>query len=288
MNIFTKVNNFKSNHVTKYIFENKHICIESVLYEYQDRTVICISTQCGCPIGCIFCGTGKKFIKNLTWDEIIEQVNTILSNHIPNPRLQIMFMSMGEPFLNYNQVSKSIEILHTQYPTAELLISSMAPDKLLDTWNNFINLSTRINKIGLQFSMHSLNSTIRNTLIPFKNKLEIPNIISKSIQWHNATNRPVYLNFILNESNKIQLCNDIQRMLNGNENIFHLTFSVECPLNNQNYKPFNINTYNYMEQNLNKFNIRMFNPEGQDDIGAGCGQLWYVQNWMKNQGNLKT
>ncbi len=83
---------------------------EAVLYKYGNfykRTVICCSVMSGCPVGCKFCGTGSKFVRNLTCEEIVEQINIVLNdknliNDINEKceKLQFMFMSMGEPMLN--------------------------------------------------------------------------------------------------------------------------------------------------------------------------------------------
>jgi len=282
--MFNKFTIFNSNHVSKYIFESDDVCVESVLYQYQDRTVICISTMCGCPVGCKMCGTGKHFIRNLTSSEIVEQVTTILESNKPRSRFQIMFMSMGEPFLNYNNVKKSIIKLHDLYPTAELLISTIAPYRMLDNWQDFITLSTKIPQIGLQFSMHAMNDNDRNKIIPYRMKVDIGTIIHKALDFHKYTNRPAFFNFIINQDNKVTLCHEIYTALvNGGEDKIYLTFSVECPMDNTNYQPFNYSIFDYVQRELDMFNTRMFNPEGQDDIGAGCGQLWYVQEWMKNR-----
>ncbi len=101
----------KDTRVKKFVFTSDTAVAEAVLYkypEYTDRTVICCSVQSGCPVGCIFCGTGKQFICNLTANEIIFQVNKCLEETKVAPsaikKLQIMFMSMGEPFLNIDNV----------------------------------------------------------------------------------------------------------------------------------------------------------------------------------------
>jgi len=65
--------------VFKYVFTNSDFVLEAVLYKYKDfyeRTVVCCSTMSGCPVGCEFCGTGKKFIKNIDSDTIIMQSYT--------------------------------------------------------------------------------------------------------------------------------------------------------------------------------------------------------------------
>src|ERR1035437_3839182 len=101
--------------VWKYVFHFHGAIAEAVLYRYnsfEERTVICISVQSGCPVGCRFCGTGSKFIRNLTIDEIVCQVFYILNDKNINfnniKKFQIMFMSMGEPFLNYYNVGNAI------------------------------------------------------------------------------------------------------------------------------------------------------------------------------------
>ena len=291
--IFNCTQNLTSDHVTKYVFENTTACVESVLYQYQDRTVLCISTQCGCKIGCKFCGTGKKFIRDLFAWEIAYQVMYIVEEigaRNIGKRFQIMFMSMGEPFMNYESVRKPIKILHYEYPCAELLISTMGPRKISDSWVDFIDLSHKVNKIGLQFSMHSLQDEMRDQIIPFKSKMTVYEIIQFSLNWNSVTDRPVFWNFILDESNKDQLCDDILKMQQerkGIENKINLTFSVECPLSGDDYQPFDYDLFTDVQSKLPMFNLRMFNPEGQKELGAGCGQLWYVQRWMKDHKQVK-
>ena len=69
--------------VCKYVFTDDSTVLEAVLYKYEDfykRTVICCSTMSGCPVGCTFCGTGKKFIRNIDASEIVEQIRYILKD----------------------------------------------------------------------------------------------------------------------------------------------------------------------------------------------------------------
>ena len=122
--------------VSKYVFTGSDYVAETVLYKYGDyykRTVICCSTQSGCPVGCRFCGTGNKFIRNLTEDEIVSQIITVLNDkgiqdiNSKGERFQIMFMSMGEPMLNWDNVSKAILKLGRDFPNADLLLSTIAP-----------------------------------------------------------------------------------------------------------------------------------------------------------------
>ena len=146
-----KVFESSEGNVFKYVFTKEDAVMEAVLYKYGDfyeRTVICCSTQSGCPVGCKFCGTGNKFIRNLTDIEIEEQIRIILDDKEiadvseKGKRFQIMFMSMGEPMLNWDNVEKAIMWLHVQYPEAELLLSTIAPRT--DDYGRLIALSKKI------------------------------------------------------------------------------------------------------------------------------------------------
>ena len=121
--------------VFKYVFEPGNAIYEAVAYRYPNwntRTVICCSVQSGCPVGCTFCGSGGKFIRNLTDKEIIHQIQHILDDQDIEPddveKFQIMFMSMGEPLLNRDGVEPAIQLLNVMYPNAQLLISTVLPD----------------------------------------------------------------------------------------------------------------------------------------------------------------
>lgn len=73
--------NSSDDNVAKFVFENGSSVAEAVLYKYptyEDRTVICCSTQSGCPVGCRFCGAGDKFVRSLTCDEIVAQPKYLL------------------------------------------------------------------------------------------------------------------------------------------------------------------------------------------------------------------
>ena len=169
---FKKFDSSEGN-VFKYVFSGNDFVAESVLYRYNsfaERTVICCSTQSGCPVGCSFCGTGKRFVRNLTSDEIVSQVKTVIEDQNINTqevrKFQIMFMSMGEPLLNWDAVATAIERLNVLCPTAQLLISTIAPNNPRALMG-FLELSKKIDKIGLQFSIHRSNDEDRNKLIPY-------------------------------------------------------------------------------------------------------------------------
>lgn len=291
----------QSQNVTKYVFESDDACYEAVLYRYPtyaERTVLCISTQCGCPVGCNFCGTGKKFIRNLTNEEIVDQVYEVLCDigminiaigrigMVFKPkRLQIMFMSMGEPFLNYMDVMAAIEELNNLFD-CELLISTIGPNKP-NEFNSFLQFSKEIPAIGLQFSIHESSDYQRNQLIPYKNKLNLRQIRDYGIEWYATTGRKVYLNYCVNGSNNDN--DDAKRLMDlFSPTAFAFTFSVVCSADEtmKDAADRNIEEIEQFQELFlnNGYNTRVFDPAGQDTIGGGCGQLWYVQQWMTNNG----
>lgn len=91
----------------KYSFKLKDgYCIETVCIKRKTGVTVCVSTMVGCPVGCIFCASGSNgFIRNLTPSEIVQQV-TLLKEKVN----RIVYMGMGEPFFNYDNVIKSIHI----------------------------------------------------------------------------------------------------------------------------------------------------------------------------------
>lgn len=280
--------------VWKYVFTKEDMVAEAVLYKYNDfyeRTVICCSVMSGCPVGCAFCGTGSKFIRNLQANEIVEQIETVLSdkNLIQDinkkcKKLQFMFMSMGEPMLNWDEVEKAIRILNSKFDNAQLLLSTIGCDND-DVFSKIISISKEIDKIGLQFSIHKSNDEDRNKLIPFYKKMNLEKIRDAGIIWWRETNRKPFLNYCIDGSNNTD--NNFKELTNlFSPIIFNFTFSVVCS-KDENMKDASFRNLNIIKDFQNRFlqkgyNVRMFDPAGQDDIGGGCGQLWYVQNWLKS------
>lgn len=284
------------DNVRKYVFTNegeRGAVAEAVLYKYptyEDRTVICCSTQSGCPVGCRFCGTGEFFIRSLTSDEIVAQVQHLFADqniNVPDvKRLQIMFMSMGEPMLNKQGLEGALRKLHQLYPNAALLISTSAPDVDYD-W--LAELSVEIPTIGLQFSVHESTDEARNKLIPFQAKLNLEQIADEGTYWNSVTGRQPFFNYCAHEGNTSQ--EDVERLLHlFDPATWQATVSVICEQDESvaaaNIRQRQLAT-DFMAKLLEKgYSVRCFDPAGQDDIGGGCGQLWFVQDYAKNHPEL--
>mgnify|MGYP002639289715 FL=1 len=287
-----------NSNVKKFVFTNdegdRQLVAEAVLYKYptyDKRTVICCSVQSGCPIGCSFCGTGEVFIRNLTASEIINQVHICIDDVIRTDkiypsdmeRLQIMFMSMGEPMLNWKNTQEAIRELNEEYPNASLLVSTVAPD----TENNFIEftkLSSEIDNIGLQFSIHESTNEKRNLLVPFKSKWTLEQISMWGSYWAGATGRRPFFNYCVHdENNSIDDAARLEELFPPE--IWECTISVICESDEtviaslERQKDLANNFAGIMCEN--GFSTRVFDPAGQDDIGGGCGQLWFVQQWLE-------
>lgn len=288
----TKVFEDKKENVKKYVFEKEDIAVEAVLYKYptyEERTVLCISTMCGCPIGCRFCGTGDYFVRSLSGEEIAAQAEHLLYNCLDGTepalikKLQIMVMSMGEPALLKDALSHAFRRLHKMFPHAALLISSSGP-KVDYGWIN--ELSIEIPTVGLQFSVHESTDEARNKLIPFEKKLSLKEIAMKGEEWNLVTGRKPYFNYCAHKNNVSD--DDVSRLIDlFDPSIWEATVSVICERDSDSSE-----TRNEFQRNLaidfgnkllcNGYNVRIFDPAGQDTVGGGCGQLWYTQEWMKN------
>ncbi|MBO9524312.1 MAG: radical SAM protein [Nocardioidaceae bacterium] len=286
----------EAENVSKHVFTKGDAVAEAVLYRYptyQERTVICCSTQSGCPVGCRFCGAGDAFVRSLTTDEIVEQpvhlLDGLVEQGVDIPaigRLQIMFMSMGEPLLNIKHLVPALRELHERYPNAALLISTSAPDV---NYDDIIEVSREIPTIGLQFSVHESTDEARDALIPFKRKLTLAQIAEKGEAWATATRRRPYFNYCVHDRNDGQA--DVDRLLElFDPRLWEATLSVICERDesmavaHQRQRDL---TSAFMDKMLTVgYSTRMFDPAGQDTIGGGCGQLWFVQSWFDEHPDL--
>lgn len=279
--------------VFKYVFEKDNAVAESVLYKYptfEARTVVCCSTQSGCPIGCRFCGAGDSFVRSLTAEEIVSQTQHLFADKGIDAskveRMQIMFMSMGEPMLNTKELVPAIRKLNELYPKAALLISTSAPKV---SYQSIIDVSKEVDKVGLQFSVHESTDEARNALIPFKAKLTLEEIAIQGTEWSWAVGRQPFFNYCAHEKNSTVADADRLAKL-FDPDIWQATISVICEREetvaaaNQRQRDLAANFQSLLLER--GYSTRMFDPAGQDDVGGGCGQLWFVQSWMKNNPTL--
>lgn len=156
---------------TKDSLSRKHNLLDDDnLGSRTERWMIGVSVMSGCPVRCKFCATGnmKKF-RNLTAEEIVEQVLYVLSGRPENfcdaKEHKINYTRMGEPFLNIDNVKTAIDTIDAAIPGTHHYVSTIG---IKDSDFSWIK-----DNVTLQVSLHSLDNTKRNWLIPFKNKLSI-------------------------------------------------------------------------------------------------------------------
>lgn len=279
--------------VSKYVFDFGNAVAEAVLYKYptyEARTVICCSTQSGCPVGCRFCGAGDAFVRSLTADEIVAQVQHLFADRNIDPekveKCQIMFMSMGEPLLNIKGLEGAIRQLHALYPRFSLLISTSAPKA---DYERIRQLSKEVPTVGLQFSVHESTDEARDALVPFKAKLTLEEIAIEGEHWFATTGRQPFFNYCAHEKNTS--AEDAQRIYSQfGPAVWQATISVVCERDESvaaaNIRQRELATTFMEKLNDYGYSTRCFDPAGQDDIGGGCGQLWFVQDWMRQNPEL--
>lgn len=281
--------------VHKFIFTKHDAVAESVLYAYptfNERTVMCVSTQTGCPMGCTFCGTGKFFGRDLTADEIIFQIEEMKRQYNINfdevKNLQLMFMSMGEPILNEN-MSEVYSYLSREYPDAKLLVSTSAP-KTKTGWDSFMNDVQFYSGLGLQFSVHESTDEARDKLIPMKAKLTLEEIAIKGTEFFVASGgRKPFFNYCVHPGNDTD--EDIARLRNlFDPRVWECTLSVICE-KDQTVADATRSQLALIQDFDSRmiqvgYNTRIFDPAGQDDCGGGCGQLWQVQKFASENPHI--
>jgi 23S rRNA (adenine2503-C2)-methyltransferase len=285
-----KIIESSDENVKKYVFTKADAVAEAVLYKYpsyKERTVICCSTQSGCPVGCRFCGAGDYFVRSLSAEEIYSQPAFLLKDTGVDvgkiEKLQIMFMSMGEPMFNFKELKEAMIKLSEDFPQARLLISTSAP-RVFEAFRDLTELSRKIENIGLQFSVHESTDEARAKLIPSPT-MKLAEMKTVGESWAFMTGRRPFFNYCVHPNNNTD--EDIQRLFNNfDPTIWEATLSVICERDehvaaaNERQREL---AETFSEKMLQAgYSVRVFNPAGQDDIGGGCGQLWFVQSWMKN------
>ncbi|MCF7845399.1 MAG: 23S rRNA (adenine(2503)-C(2))-methyltransferase RlmN [Candidatus Pacebacteria bacterium] len=182
--------------------------IEAVLMKNRDgRNTICVSSQVGCSLGCKFCATGKMgFKRNLTFSEIVEQVIFFarLLKKEDEKITNIVFMGMGEPFLNYDNVLKAIRKLNDK--DGFNLGSRNFSISTAGVVEGIKKLSSEKLQVNLALSLHAPNNTIRSEIMPINKRYPLDNVLKAVDDYIEKTGRRVMFEYIMikgvNDSNK--------------------------------------------------------------------------------------
>jgi 23S rRNA (adenine2503-C2)-methyltransferase len=172
--------------------------IETVLMRHRGRNTVCLSSQVGCPVGCLFCATGNMgFERNLTFEEIIIQV-LYWARYLKkvNQRVNnIVFMGMGEPFLNYDEVMKAVEILNDpnrfNIGSRKISISTCGiPDGIKE-------LSREKYQLSLAFSLHAANERLRSEIMPINKSYPLGKVLDSIREYIKITKRKVMIEYVM-------------------------------------------------------------------------------------------
>lgn len=267
----------KIDGTTKFLFElDDKQTIETVLIFHntkmlKQRKTLCVSTQVGCPLGCVFCATGQMGLKrNLTTGEIIGQILSIskLYGKLDN----IVYMGMGEPLLNYDNVLRSVRIITDEmglnFSSRKITISTsgLVPE--------IKKLSNENIPLTLAISLHAANNELRNKLIPINKKYPLEDLLEAVKYFINKTNRKVTFEYIIAKdiNDSVSHAKELAVLLKGflcNVNIIPAN-----PIPGFSMKRPNTKTIANFVQILQSKGIEtVIRSEKGSDIDAACGQL---------------
>ncbi|NNM44089.1 MAG: 23S rRNA (adenine(2503)-C(2))-methyltransferase RlmN, partial [Chlamydiae bacterium] len=189
----------KEGETTKFLWElSDGKLVESVLIRSGDRRTVCVSSQVGCPARCAFCASGKEgLLRNLDPSEIVEQVY-LIDRHLKEKGERvshIVYMGMGEPLENYEQVIKSISILI--HPQGLNISQRRITVSTVGVIEGIKKLAEEKFTVNLVLSLHAPNQHIRKKIIPYARKYALEDILAAMISFGRTTKRDITYEYTL-------------------------------------------------------------------------------------------
>ncbi len=266
---------------TKLLLQLTDTSVETVLMQYDSskigghpRSTICVSTQIGCAMGCVFCATGQMgFETNLAAEDIVSQVihfAEILQKrgeHVTN----LVFMGMGEPMANYDEMIRAVKILThdrgfglgQRHITISTIGISSGIDKLADE-----NL-----QIGLAISLHAPNNELRKKLVPTAVPNSVEEIIEVGQRYFKKTGRRVTFEYALMDgiNDSTEIAKELSVLLQGNGS--HVNLIPINPTAGDFKRPSDDRVAEFAEILSNAGVNCTVRVEKGTEISAACGQL---------------
>ncbi len=252
------------------------LLVESVLIPTDNRTTACVSSQVGCSLDCAFCATARlKKMRNLNPDEIYDQVAAINQESLlyHNRKLtNIVFMGMGEPLMNYNNVLKSIE----KITSTEGL--GMSPKRITLSTSGIPKMIKKLAdddvKVNLAVSLHSAIDEIRTKIMPFNESFPLDDLRESLEYWYAKTERMITYEYIVWDG-----INDTKEDINA---LVKFCKYVPCKVNLIEYNPIDDGQFQQAPKRviadyvsvleMNDIIVNVRRSRGKD-IDAACGQL---------------
>jgi 23S rRNA (adenine2503-C2)-methyltransferase len=253
------------------------LMVESVLIPTDNRTTACVSSQVGCSLDCLFCATSLlKRMRNLTPDEIYDQVVVIDNQsklYFNKPLSNIVFMGMGEPLMNYNNVLKSIELITSKeglnMSSKRITVSTSGVSKMI------VKMAEEGVKFNLAVSLHSAIEETRNKIMPFTKNFPLLELRKALEYWYQKTKSIVTYEYVVWKN-----INDNQESIDA---LVKFCKYIPCKVNLIEYNPIDDNQ-GFLQADdlfLEKYIIalktinviaKVRRSRGKD-IDAACGQL---------------
>lgn len=258
---------------TKFLFETQdHHLLESVLISQQGRETVCVSTQLGCKMKCVFCASGKSYNRNLAAGEIVEQVARIekkLGRRISN----VVFMGMGEPLDNFDATMKALRILQADWGfglgARRITVSTVGITPKIEAF-----VKQMEGRVRLSVSLHSSSEKMRNELVPINRRYPLDRLKKTLGEIHAKLKREITFEYTLLEG-----VNDTPDEARG---VAHLAKPLGAKVNLIPYNPIqeagfkrpSVKRVEAFRGILQKAGIRvMVRQTAGRDINAACGQL---------------
>ncbi len=252
------------------------LIVESVLIPAKKRTTACVSCQSGCSLDCKFCATARlKKMRNLNADEIYDQVVTIdkQSRLYYNHKLSnIVFMGMGEPLMNYNNVTKAIDKITSSeglgMSAKRITLSTSGVPKMIK------KMADDGVKFNLAVSLHSAIDEVRTSIMPFNTTFPLKDLREALEYWYAKTKRKITYEYVvwkgINDRKEdvdalIKFCKHIPSKINLIES---------NPIDGGEFQQASQSALNNYISNLemNDIVVNIRKSRGKD-INAACGQL---------------
>ena len=250
--------------------------IECVGIPTEKRLTACLSSQVGCPMDCKFCATGKEGLKrSLKASEILDQI-LFIESQMNRKVTNIVFMGMGEPLLNIDELLLSIRSINEDFQISQrkITVSTVAIPKMINKLSAESFQTLGKCQFTLAISLHASNQKIRELIIPSAKSYDIKNIVEDCRKFVNDTGRRVSFEYLMisGVNDKLEHANELSKLLKG----------FQCHVNLIQYNQIDDVKFRRASlKNLQLFQSALFNngiavsfrkSRGLDK-NAACGQL---------------
>ena len=245
--------------------------IETVLMHYPDRSTVCVSSQAGCAMACSFCATGQAgFRRHLTTGEILEQVAASIGAAHPRRLSNIVFMGMGEPLANFNNLWPAIERIHADFGIGarSMTVSTVG------IIPGIRRLTSAPLPVGLAVSLHAATDDLRNELVPVNKRYPIAALMEACVDHRRETGRRVSFEWAMidgindGDDQAVQLAR-LATSVRAHVNLIPLNPTPGYPVRGSS--PERIEAFSSLLARHGT-NVTIRTTRGSD-IDAACGQL---------------